>query len=91
MHSKDSFYNSVKLHHNLLVSKAQRAPLYLHGFERLTVSQSCPTVQDPMDYTVNGILQARILEWVAIPFSRESSQPRNGTQVSFTAGRSFTI
>ena len=38
-----------------------------------------------LDYTVNGILQARILEWVAFPFSRESSQPRNQTQVSHMA------
>ena len=35
-----------------------------------------------MDYTVHGILQARILEWVAFPFSRGSSQPRDRTQVS---------
>ena len=46
------------------------------------VAQSCPTLWDPMDYTVHGILQARILEWVAVPFSRGSSQPRDGTQVS---------
>ena len=39
-----------------------------------------------MDYTVHGILQARILEWVAIPFSRESSQPKDRTQVSCIAG-----
>ena len=37
-------------------------------------TQSCPTLCDPMDYTVHGILQARILEWVALPFSRGSSQ-----------------
>ena len=43
-----------------------------------------------MDYTVQGILQARILEWVAVPFSRESSQPRDQTQVSNIAGRFFT-
>ena len=42
------------------------------------------------DYTVDGILQARILEWVAIPFSRGSSQPRDWTQVSHIAGRFFT-
>ena len=36
-----------------------------------------------MDYTVHGILQARILEWVAFPFSRGSSQPRDQTQVSY--------
>ena len=41
------------------------------------VAQSCPKVGDPMDYAVLGILQARILEWVAFPFSRGSSQPRD--------------
>ena len=40
---------------------------------------------------LDGILQARILEWVAIPFSRESSQPREQTQVSHIAGRLFAI
>ena len=45
-------------------------------------AQSCPTLCDPMDCTVQGILQARILEWVAFPFSRGSSQPRHRTQVS---------
>ena len=54
------------------------------------VAQSCPTLCDPMDYVVHGILQARILEWVAIPFSRGSSQPRDRTQVSRTAGKFFT-
>ena len=44
----------------------------------------------PMDYTVHGILQARILEWVAFPFSRGSSQPRAQTQVSHIAGGFFT-
>ena len=44
---------------------------------------------DPMDYTVHGILQARILEWVAIPFSRGPSQPRDRTQVSCIAGGPF--
>ena len=39
------------------------------------VTQSCPTLCDPMGYTVHGILQARILEWVAIPFSRGLSDP----------------
>ena len=45
---------------------------------------------DPMDYTVYGILQARILEWVAFPFSRGFSQPRDQTQVSHVAGGFFT-
>ena len=46
------------------------------------VAQSCPTLGNPMDYIVHGILQARILEWVAVPFSMGSSQPRHRTQVS---------
>ena len=53
-----------------------------------------PTLCDPVDCSppvssVHGILQARLLEWVAISFSRGSSQPRNQTQVSCTAGRFF--
>ena len=47
----------------------------------MKVAQSCPTLCNPMDYTVHGLLQARILEWVAFPFSRGSSQPRDQTQV----------
>jgi len=54
------------------------------------VTQSCLTLCDPMDSTVCGILQARILEWVAIPFFRGSSQPRDRTQVSHIAGGFFT-
>ena len=54
------------------------------------VTQSCQTLCDPMDYTVHGILQARILEWIAFPISRGSSQPRDRTQVSCIAGRFFT-
>ena len=54
------------------------------------VPQSCPTLCDPMDYTVKGILQAQILEWVAFPFSRGSSQLRDWTQVSHIAGGFFT-
>ena len=44
---------------------------------KVKVAQSCPTLCDPMDYTAHEILQARILEWIAFPFSRESSQPGN--------------
>ena len=59
------------------------------------VAQSCATVCDPMDCSlpsssVHGILQARILEWVASPFSRGSSWPRDRTHVSCIAGRFFT-
>ena len=56
---------------------------------KVKVAQSCPTLCNPMDYTVCGILQARILEWVAFPFCRESFQPRGWTQVSHIAGRFF--
>ena len=44
---------------------------------KVKVAQSCSTLWDPADYTVHGILQARILEWVAFPFSMGSSLPRN--------------
>ena len=58
------------------------------------VTQSCPTLWDPMGCSlpgssVHGIFQARVLEWVAISFSKGSSQPRDRTQVSRTAGRHF--
>ena len=60
------------------------------------VTQSCPTLCDPTDCSppgssVYGILQARILQWIAIPFSRGSSQSRDRTQVSCVAGRFFTV
>ena len=57
---------------------------------KVKLSQSCLTLCYPMDYIVHGILQARILEWVAFPFSRGSSQPRDRTQVSCIAGGFFT-
>ena len=44
---------------------------------RIVVAEVVPTLCDPMDYTVHGILQAIILEWAAFPFSRGSSQPRD--------------
>ena len=59
-------------------------------------AQSCPTLCNPRHCSppgssVHGILQARVLEWVAIPFSRGSSWPRNRTWVSYIAGRFFTV
>ena len=62
----------------------------------MLVTQLCPTLHSPIDYSppgsfVPGILQARILEWVAIPLSRGSSWPRDWTQLSYMAGRFFTI
>ena len=74
--------------------------LVIEAWVCVLVTQSCLTFFDPMDYSspgssVRGILQARILEWVAILFSRESSWPRDWTQDSCcsakeTAGRFFT-
>ena len=57
----------------------------------MLVIQSCLTLCDPMDSSVHGILQARILEWVTIPFSRGSSQLRDWTSVFHIAGRFFTV
>ena len=59
-------------------------------------AQSCPTLCDPMDCSlsgssVHGIFQVRVLEWIAISFSRGSSQPRDWTQVFCIAGRRFTV
>ena len=60
------------------------------------VAQSCPTLCDPMDcnllgFSIHGILQARILEWIAISFSKGSSQPRDRTRVSCIGGRRFNL
>ena len=57
---------------------------------KVKVIQLCLTLCDPMNYTVHGILQARILEWVAFPFSRGSSQFRDQTQVSHIVDGFFT-
>ena len=68
-------------------------PFYLL---KVKVAQSCPTLCDPIDCSpqgssVHGILQATILKWVAVPFSKESSQPRDWTHISHTAGRFFIV
>ena len=60
-----------------------------------SATQSCPTLCDPMDFnppgsSVHGILQAKILRWVAISFSRASSPPRDRTRVPWIAGWFFT-
>ena len=62
----------------------------------MLVAQSCLILFDPVDYNLpgsfdHGILQAWILEWVAISSSRGSSQPRDGTSISCIAGRFFTV
>ena len=75
--------------------------MYVHiyiisGISISEVAQSCPTLCNPVDCSppgssVHGILQARILEWVAISFSRGSSRPRDWTQVSCIAGSRFNL
>ena len=69
---------------------------FLSDYSLCLVAQSCLTLCDPMDCSlpgssVRGILQARILQWVAIPSSRASSQPRDRTQFSLIAGGFFTV
>ena len=72
------------------------SPVLANGFfiteppSEVKVTQSCSTLFDPMDYTVHGLLQARILEWVAFPFYKGSAQPRDRTQFSHIAGGFFT-
>ena len=60
---------------------------------KVKVAQSYLILCNPMEFSIepHGILQARILEYVAFPFSRGSSQPRDRTQVSHNAGRFFTV
>ena len=77
------------------LAKSQ-TPLSDFHFHFCLVAQSCPTLCSPWTVAHQaplsmGILQARILEWVAMPSSRGSSQPRDQTQVSCVAGRFFTV
>ena len=63
---------------------------------KVLVIKSCPTLCDPMDCrppgsSVHGVLQARMMEWVAISFSRGSFQPKDQTRVSCITGKFFTI
>ena len=76
-----------------------RTSIFAFGLQRAKVSevtQSCPTLCDPVDCSlpsssVHGILQARILEWVAISFSRGSSWPRDRTRASCIGGGCFNL
>ena len=89
--------------HYLLVLKSNcyfiHIYMYIYTYnevEEVLVAQSCLTLYDTMDCSpqgssLHGILQARILEWVVISFSRGFSQPRDGTWVFHIAGRLFTI
>ena len=68
-----------RVHCNLISHPTE---LYKCSHQNFFYVVACPTLWDPMDYTVHGFLQARTLKWVAFPFSRGSSQPRDQTQVS---------
>ena len=65
-------------------------PYILEIRKKVKITRSSLTLCNPMDYTVHGILQARILECITIPFSRGSSQPRDRIQVSCIASGFFT-
>ena len=87
-----SFVISAYLVNTTLISLCSRL-LFQSESE---ATQSCPTLCDPMDCSlprssVHGILQAIVLEWIAIPFSRGSSQPRDRTWVFRIVDRHFTI
>ena len=89
----------ISVHMRPRTSNESETQTHTHWAEialKVKVAQSCPTLCDPLDCippssSIYGILQARILEWVAISFSRESSQPRDRTQVSHIAGRRLNL
>ena len=80
----------------MMITETRKSKDNLEMKVKVLVTQLCPTLRDPMHCSlpgssVLGILQARILEWVAMPSTRGSSQPRDRTQVSHITGRFFTI
>ena len=82
----DGFYNIEPPGKPMIIlvsfTKEGKYNSFIYVCVKVKVTQSCPTLCDPMDYIVHGILQARILEWVAFPFSRGSSQPRDRAFIS---------
>ena len=71
------FYNRSCHEIELIIYCKEQDVLSHSALCKVNVIQSCLTLCNPMDYTVHGILQARILEWVAIPISRGSSKHRD--------------
>ena len=88
VYKKSSSWNEKTLTGNIKTYKNRKCTV--KGKVKGKVALWCPTLCDPMTCTVHGILLARILEWVAIPFFRGSPQPRDQTQVSHIASRFFT-
>ena len=82
--------NLLAIHQSLKLNASGLSKHLFFSFSllsKVTVTQSSLTLCYPMDLTVHGILQAKILEWIAISFSRGSSQSRDGTWVSHIAGK----
>ena len=89
-HDPSWLYSYPSIVHETHKTQNARRPSKTLVQRKVKVAQLHPTLCNPIDYIVHGILQARILEWVAFPFSRGSSQPRDWTQVSCIAGGFFT-
>ena len=92
LHECFTVFIVLKIHPTQIAKLSKQRTLtgLTYFYMKEKVAQSRPTLCDPVDYTVHGILQARVLEGVAFPFSRGSSQPRDRTQVSRATGRFFT-
>jgi len=94
-HASGYVYESV-LFMGICLSLCLCVSVFIALKVEVSVTQACPTVCDPVDCrppdsSVHGTLQARELVWVAMPSSRGSPRPRNGTQVSCIAGGFFTV
>ena len=74
----------------MVIDHLQPSLYFIQRKVKVEVAQPCLTLRDPMNYTIHGILQARILERVDFSFSRGSSQPRDWTQVSHIADGFFS-
>ena len=89
-------YMYIIIHQNIIILEIQCTINVMHLKVKMWVALSCPTTCDPLDCSLpgssdHGILQARILEWVAMLSSRGSSWPRDRTRVSHIADRFFTV
>ena len=91
-----SYYRIAELGNTSKLYTGELSHFQFSSVHFSSVVQSCLTLCDPLDCSppgssIHGILQARVLEWVAISFSRGSSRPRDQTQVSHSVGRCFNL